>query len=105
MIRRPASVAAAAMLAASLAACASTPSAPAVPDAPDAVVPSSANDTCGASMYKELIGQSINGPGIPGPSNLVRHIVPGSQATADYVPQRMNIEADIGGKIGKINCG
>jgi hypothetical protein len=101
MIRRLALFAVAAMLAA----CAATPLAPAVPDAPDAAVPSSPNDTCGASMYEELIGQSINGPGIPGPSNLVRHIVPGSQVTADYVAQRMNIEADIGGKIRKINCG
>ncbi len=101
MIRRLASVAAAAMLAA----CAGTPLAPAIPDAPDAAVPSSPNDTCGASMYKGLIGQSINGPGLPGPSNLVRHIVPGSKVTADYMARRMNIEADIGGTIRKINCG
>ena len=103
MIRRAASLAAAAMFVVS--ACTSTPAPPPTPDAPDAVLPSAANDTCGAGLYKELIGQPINGPGVPGPSKLARHIVPGSQVTADYVAQRMNIEADIGGKIRKINCG
>ncbi len=101
MIRLGASLAAAAMLAA----CASTPSAPAVPDAPNAAIPSSANDTCGASMYAELIGKSINGPGVPGPSRSVRHILPDMKVTMDYAAQRMNIEANGAGVIQKINCG
>lgn len=93
------------MLALFAAACATLAPAPAVPDAPSATVPSAANDTCGASMYKELIGQPITGAGVPGPSNLYRHITPGSQVTADYSPQRMNIEAGDDGRIRKINCG
>lgn len=98
--------AAAAILAgALLAACTSAPEPAPVPDAPDATTPSAANDTCGASMYKELIGQPIDGPGVPGESRVVRHIMPDSQVTADYISQRMNIEAGEDGKIRKINCG
>ena len=91
--------------AAALGACASAAPESAMPDAPDAAIPSAVNDTCGASMYKELIGKSINGPGVPGPSRSVRHITPGSQVTADYIAQRMNIEADDAGMIKKVNCG
>ena len=102
MIQRFATfVAAAAMLAA----CASAPSTPPVPDAPDAAIPSSANDTCGASMYAELIGKPIEGKGVPGEGRLNRHIRPGTQVTMDYLAQRMNIEADGAGTIRKINCG
>lgn len=92
-------------VAALLAGCASAPSAPAVTDAPDAAIPSSANDTCGASMYAELIGKPIDGKGVPGESRLNRHIRPGTQVTMDYIAQRMNIEADGAGTIKKINCG
>jgi hypothetical protein len=102
MITRLSSFAAAAAM---LAACASAPSAPAVPDAPDAAIPSSANDTCGASMYAELIGKPIDGQGVPGESRLNRRILPGTQVTMDYIAQRMNMEADAAGMIRKINCG
>ena len=88
-----------------LAACTSAPPPPATPDTPGATLPSSANDTCGASMYSELLGQPINGKGVPGASQLTRHILPGTQVTMDYVAQRMNIEADAAGVIRKINCG
>ena len=60
---------------------------------PNAALPSSSNDTCGASMYAELIGKPIDGPGVPGESRLIRHIRPGTQVTMDYIAQRMNIEA------------
>ncbi len=92
-------------LAVLLAACTSTPPPPAVPDAPGATTPSAANDTCGASMYAALIGQPINGQGVPGESRLTRHILPGTQVTMDYVAQRMNIEANANGTITRINCG
>lgn len=88
-----------------LAACTSAPAPAPVPDAPGANVPSSANDTCGASMYAELIGKLIDGQGVPGESRLNRHIRPGTQVTMDYVAQRMNIEANAEGIIQKINCG
>jgi len=84
-------------------ACAST--APAAPAGPDDSLPASVNDTCGASMYSELIGKPIDGPGVPGESRLNRHIRPDSRVTADYIAQRMNIEADADGVIRKINCG
>ena len=54
---------------------------------------------------RDLIGKPLNGPGVPGPSRSVRHITPGTQVTADYIAQRMNIEADAAGMISKINCG
>jgi hypothetical protein len=95
------------VLALGLAACASMPSETGSAPAGNAGanLPSTETDTCGAGKYAELIGASIDGPGIPGPSRLVRHIKPGSQVTMDYIGQRMNIETDESGKIRKINCG
>ena len=97
-------IAASMLLAVLATACASTPSSDA-PANPDAALPASVNDTCGASMYSELIGKPVDGPGVPGESRLNRHIKPGSQVTADYISQRMNIESDAQGVIRKINCG
>lgn len=93
------------MLALVMAACTSTPAPAPVPDAPGAALPSAANDTCGASMYAELIGRPIDGQGVPGEGRLTRHILPGTQVTMDYIAQRMNIEANAAGTIQKINCG
>lgn len=95
------------LLALALAACATpasdTGSAPAADTGTN--LPSLETDTCGAGMYAELIGKPIDGPGIPGPSRLVRHIKPGTQVTMDYIGQRMNIEVNDQGLIRKINCG
>ena len=86
------------------AACAAAPTqAPAEPE--NLALPSAANDTCGSSMFAELIGKPIDGPGVPGESRLNRHIKPGTQVTMDYVAQRMNIEADAQGVIQRITCG
>jgi hypothetical protein len=85
------------------AACAAGPEATEEPANP--ALPSSSNDTCGASMFGELIGKPIDGPGVPGESRLNRHIKPGTQVTMDYIAQRMNIEADAQGVIQRINCG
>ncbi len=85
-------------------ACASGPAdAPAEPESP--ALPSASNDTCGSSMFAELIGKPIDGPGVPGESRLNRHIKPGTQVTMDYVAQRMNIEADAQGVIQRVTCG
>lgn len=93
------------LLALAVTACASPPPAAEAPADPNAALPAAANDTCGASMFAELIGKPIDGPGVPGESRLNRHIRPGSQVTMDYVSQRMNIESDAQGIIRKINCG
>jgi hypothetical protein len=101
MMRAAAMTFALAMLAG---ACASAPApTPAEPANPS--LPSAANDTCGASMFAELIGKPIDGPGVPGASRLNRHILPGTQVTMDYIAQRMNIEANAQGIIQRINCG
>ena len=87
-----------------LGACAAGPTAaPAEPDNP--ALPSAENDTCGSSMFAELIGKPIDGPGVPGESRLNRHILPGTQVTMDYIAPRMNIEANAQGVIQRINCG
>lgn len=91
-------------LALALAACA-TPADTAPAPAGSDVVPAPANDTCGAAMFSELIGKPLDGPGVPGASRLVRHILPDSKVTMDYIGQRMNIEADAQGIIRKLNCG
>ena len=87
-----------------VAGCAASPS-PAPDEPANAALPSASNDTCGASMFAELIGKPIDGPGVPGNSRLSRHILPGTQVTMDYVSQRMNIEANAQGVIQRINCG
>lgn len=86
------------------AACASGP-APTPVEPANPALPSASNDTCGSSMFGELIGKPIDGPGVPGESRLNRHIKPGMQVTMDYVAQRMNIEADAQGVIQRITCG
>lgn len=93
------------LLALAAAACAATPTETAPAADAGAVVPSPTTDTCGAGMFAALIGKPIDGGGVPGASRLVRHILPGTQVTMDYIAQRMNIEADAGGIIRKINCG
>lgn len=86
------------------AACAAAPNpGPAEPATPG--LPALTEDTCGASMFGELIGKDIDGPGVPGESRLNRHIKPGTQVTMDYVAQRMNIEADAQGVIQRVTCG
>jgi Peptidase inhibitor I78 family len=87
------------------ASCASPPPTVETPTDPNASLPAPANDTCGASMYGALIGKPIDGPGVPGESRLNRHIRPDSRVTADYIAQRMNIEADAEGVIRKLTCG
>jgi hypothetical protein len=86
------------------AACAAAPE-PSPDEPANPALPSSSNDTCGASMFAELIGKPIDGPGVPSESRLNRHIKPGTQVTMDYIAQRMNIEADAQGVIQRINCG
>jgi hypothetical protein len=94
------------MLVLGLGACATpAPSGPSAPADAGATTPAPSADTCGASMYTELIGKPLDGSGVPGPSRLVRHILPNSQVTMDYIGQRMNIEANAQGVIQKINCG
>lgn len=87
-----------------MAACAAGP-APALDEPANAGLPSASNDTCGATMFAELIGKPIDGPGVPSESRLNRHILPGTQVTMDYVAQRMNIEANAQGVIQRLNCG
>ena len=69
----------------SMAACANPPPAVEAPSDPNAALPAPSNDTCGASMYGELIGKPIDGPGVPGESRLNRLIRPGTQVTMDYI--------------------
>ena len=87
-----------------MAACASPPPAVEAPSGPNAALPTPSRDTCGASMYGELIGKPIDGPGVPGESRLNRLVRPGTQVTMDDIAQRMNIEADAAGAIERITC-
>lgn len=93
------------VLALAVSACATGPMDSAPASEAGAAIPATTADTCGAGMYAELIGKPIDGPGVPGPSRLVRHIKPGARVTMDYIGQRMNIEANEAGVIQKINCG
>lgn len=75
--------------------------------APDTVVvvtPGIATDTCGASRYQTLIGQS--GPVISVPAHAAyRSYKTGDPVTMDFNPTRLNFEHDKTGKLVRVSCG
>lgn len=78
-----------------LAACEPIPAEVALPETPDA---------CGASGYQGLIGQPrtvLNGMTFPIGT---RQIGPNDAVTADFRPDRLNIEYGASGRIEKISC-
>ena len=71
---------------------------------PPAVVPDEPSDQCGASGYQGLVGQ---------PRDLLasmtfpigtRLIGPDDAVTADFRPERLNIEYGRSGRIEKVSC-
>ena len=81
-----------------LAACEPIPAPAPQPEAPGA------SDACGASGYQGLIGQRrtvLDGMTFP---LRTRVIGPNDAITADYSPERLNIEIGLGGLIERVAC-
>ena len=74
-------------------------------DAPAPVVPSPADDTCGAAGLASYIGQPASALDTARFANPVRVIRPGDMVTMDFNPQRLNFELDDQGEIARIRCG
>lgn len=85
------------LAAAALAACAPVPP-------PAAVLPDTPPDLCGAAGYQGLIGQPravLSQMTFPIGT---RMIGPDDAVTADFSPERLNIETGRSGRIEKVSC-
>jgi len=75
------------------------------PGVPAPVLPSPADDTCGASGLATYIGQEASILDAARFANPVRVIRPGDMVTMDFNPQRLNFELDALDEIARIRCG
>lgn len=75
------------------------------PGMPAPVLPSPADDTCGASELATYIGQDAAILETARFANPVRVIRPGDAVTMDLNPQRLNFELDALDEIVRIRCG
>ncbi len=91
-----------------LAACAQTP--PPAANTPPAATPpntaeeATAQDTCGASRFRQLIGtqaSAIDRASLPAAT---RVIMPGQMITMDFRADRLNIRVGPDGKVTEIGC-
>lgn len=80
-----------------LAACAE-PQSETMPATPDEAT---ARDTCGAAAYRASIGRNASELDVqPG----ARVIAPDSEATLDFVPDRLNFIVDANGVVTELRC-
>jgi len=62
-----------------------------------------AQDTCGASQYRAMVGSNIAAVTFPADSG-IRIIQPDSAVTQDFSAQRLNVIVDAGGVITGLEC-
>ncbi len=62
-----------------------------------------AQDTCGASQYRSMIGANIAAVQLPADAN-IRIVQPDTIVTEDFRPDRLNIIADANGVITALEC-
>ncbi len=74
-------------------------------DMPAPVLPSPADDTCGASGLASLIGQDASAVAATTFQNPIRIIRPDDMVTMDFNPQRLNFELDELNEIVRVRCG
>ncbi|MDP5307154.1 I78 family peptidase inhibitor [Paracoccus spongiarum] len=74
------------------------------PVPPPAVIPDEAADACGAAGYKGLIGQPREVLAQMTFPIGTRMIGPEDAVTADFRPDRLNIEYGRSGRIEKVSC-
>lgn len=101
----------AAAMAAALAACgqttteapATTTETPATTAAPQTAAEATAQDTCGASQYRAMIGTNIAAATFPSDGN-IRVIMPNQPVTQDFRADRLNVMTDANGVITSLEC-
>ena len=71
--------------------------------APQTREEATAQDTCGASSYRSMIGSNVAAIQVPA-GGAVRVIMPDTVVTEDFRPDRVNIIADANGNITSVEC-
>ena len=84
-------------------ACTTAPVAPEIPDNRP-VLPAPTEDTCGARVHMDLIGEPASAPGVPPEGPGVRHLRPDTMATTDLRRDRLNVMIDKDGVIYALRC-
>lgn len=75
-----------------------------VPEAPPPEAMAPSDDSCGASRYLALVGQSGATISIPA-DQAYRSYKTGDPVTMDFNPNRLNFEHDKTGKLVRVSCG
>jgi hypothetical protein len=73
------------------------------PAAPMTAAEATAQDTCGASGYRAMVGSNVAAITLPAGLNH-RIIAPDSVVTQDFNPQRINFITDANGAITSVEC-
>jgi hypothetical protein len=71
--------------------------------APTTAAEATAQDTCGASQYRAMIGTNIAAATFPADSG-IRVIQPNTPVTQDFSAQRLNVIVDANGVITSLEC-
>jgi hypothetical protein len=71
--------------------------------APATAAEATAQDTCGASQYRAMIGTNIAAATFPADSG-IRVIQPNTPVTQDFSAQRLNVIVDANGVITSLEC-
>lgn len=72
--------------------------------APGGAQPPGPSDACGASKLQALVGKSLGSLDVKTLPSVPRQIGPDMAVTADYRPDRLNIEYDAKNVITKVSC-
>ena len=62
-------------------------------------------ESCGAAGFEGWIGQGWDETKVAQAGSKLRVITPGMAVTADYNPERLNVELDDSGTISALSCG
>jgi hypothetical protein len=71
--------------------------------APQTAVEATAQDTCGAAQYRDLVGQNFAAVSLPAGNN-IRIIQPDSMVTQDFSAERVNMIVGADGIITAFEC-
>ncbi|MCX7357403.1 MAG: I78 family peptidase inhibitor [Alphaproteobacteria bacterium] len=71
--------------------------------APQTAAEATAQDTCGASQYRAMVGTNIAAATFPSDGN-IRVVMPNQAVTQDFRAERLNVITDANGVITSLEC-
>lgn len=71
--------------------------------APQTREEATAQDTCGAAAYRDMIGAPLAAASFPATPN-IRVILPNTPVTLDFRAERLNVIVDASGNISALEC-